>query len=832
MKMKKGKKEILTETGTGQEKMHESGGILGRLVALTTSTRDLPDAKVLAKRALRGLAFAIVSFFLSKTSLTFDTYPLGIALISTSESGIVYLLLGAILSAFTVTAGENGILFSPYIYAAAYLMIPLVRMTTRCFIDVPEGFSPRLLFSSRDKKTRNSALGTLWRSRFGENIYLRMATACVASFLVSIYAMSNDGYRFYDLFSAMFAMIAAPAFTFLFSGIYSERKTRIEKVIYYAACLGLLFSFTFSLRTAEIFGINGAVFVAFVASLLASRHIGVLGGSITGITAGLAVSTVYAPSFILAAIASGVLWSGSGFAAVCTSCTVALLWGAYIKGFTALGFLVPGLLSAAVFALAADSVMLLPKGGVLTKKTDTSYAKYDAEEEVLESAEPVKNRIMRLSETFSELSSTLYSLSDRLRTPGESEIRSICETSCKRYCDGCVRSDECRFGNYRSYSELVGKMSEVLLHDGRIGNGKVPEYLSERCFNFELIREEANTEFAEMIKSCLENEKTELFALDYDAVSHILAEAVDAEKKERIFDTELCQHIEKTVNRPDIGVREITVNGVRKKQILVGNLGRKAEEMGVNELREKFESACGFPLTEPVFELHGSKVSMKCESARRYKAEGAVAMISAEGEVCGDSVQVFETDDDKFYSLISDGMGSGSDAALTSEICCEFLKKMLEGRNRKETSLKMLNTLLRAKGRECSATVDLMEIDLIGGQASFVKSGAAPSFVRRGDKLYKLRSNTVPIGILRAVEAEQLRFDLEAGDVIIMLSDGVSQSPEECVWLMDILGSFEADTDLKSLADSIAERALSEGSNDDLSVAVVRVGSKNSSKKL
>lgn len=438
-------------------------------------------------------------------------------------------------------------------------------------------------------------------------------------------------------------------------------------------------------------------------------------------------------------------------------------------------------------------------------------------------SESVKERIMRLSGTFGALSDTLYGLSDRLRAPGESEIRTICENSCKAYCDGCVRSDECRYGDYRGYSELVTKMSDVLSREGRIGSDKVPDYISGRCLNFDLIREEANTEFAELIKCCLENEKTELFALDYDAVSHILAEAIDAETKEHLPDAELCDRVKHYVEHHGIGTSEIVVSGGRKKQIFVGNLGRRAEEMGVNELRSVFEDASGFPLTEPIFELRGNKVTMRCESACRYTAEGAFSVLSATDGVCGDSVRVFETGDGKYYSLISDGMGSGNDAALTSEICGEFLEKMLEGGNRRETSLKMLNTLLRAKGNECSSTVDLAEIDLICGQASFIKSGAAPSFVRRSDKLYKLRSSTVPIGIMRAVEAEQLRFDLEDGDVIVMLSDGVSQSPEECVWLMELLGSFDPYADLQELADLIASRARSEGSTDDLSVSLVRV---------
>ena len=98
-----------------------------------------------------------------------------------------------------------------------------------------------------------------------------------------------------------------------------------------------------------------------------------------------------------------------------------------------------------------------------------------------------------------------------------------------------------------------------------------------------------------------------------------------------------------------------------------------------------------------------------------------------------ETVNVFVSRKDYFYALISDGMGTGEDAAFTSELCSVFLEKMLGAGNSIETSLKMLNGFIRSKSRassagECSATVDLLELDLLTGSASFVKSGATCLF--------------------------------------------------------------------------------------------------------
>jgi len=152
-----------------------------------------------------------------------------------------------------------------------------------------------------------------------------------------------------------------------------------------------------------------------------------------------------------------------------------------------------------------------------------------------------------------------------------------------------------------------------------------------------------------------------------------------------------------------------------------------------------------------------------------------------------------------------------------------FAKNMLAAGNGKAVTLKMLNGFIRSRGTECSATVDLAEIDLIHGEACFVKSGAAPSFVVRGGSLYKLQSTTVPIGILDEIDAEKIKFSLKHGDVLIMMSDGVTQSLEDGVWLANLI-TYEWDERLDAMAEKIIDNAtFANKRSDDMTVVLVRV---------
>ena len=182
---------------------------------------------------------------------------------------------------------------------------------------------------------------------------------------------------------------------------------------------------------------------------------------------------------------------------------------------------------------------------------------------------------------------------------------------------------------------------------------------------------------------------------------------------------------------------------------------------------------------------------MILRAKKKISVNGAQNNVSADGGVSGDSVTLFSNKQDYFYALINDGMGSGREAAFTSNLCSVFLEKMLRAGNRAGTSMQMLNNLIRSRGsdstRECSSTVDLLELDLMTAKAAFIKSGAAPSFVIRGKVVHRIQSGTAPIGIISELDVQSTPFSLRAGDTVVIVSDGILQNDPECEWLASYL---------------------------------------------
>ena len=111
------------------------------------------------------------------------------------------------------------------------------------------------------------------------------------------------------------------------------------------------------------------------------------------------------------------------------------------------------------------------------------------------------------------------------------------------------------------------------------------------------------------------------------------------------------------------------------------------------------------------------------------------------------------------------------------------------------------------------------------GVARFHKSGAAPSYVFRSGELFKLSARTLPLGILDDVDSKKLRFDLRAGDIIIMVSDGVTQGKDECPWLYDLLRKTLDAEGIERCVELIRERAAHECAADDISVVAVKISS-------
>jgi len=749
------------------------------------------DAKAHFLYAGKGVAIGALAFLLSGAQLLVGVFPFGLSLICAANKYVPFIYAGMITSA----------LFNKG------LAVPLFLTWTFAFL-------------------LRIAIGLWLKSKkyFMESIYLRFGVGMSSAVMISVYRIIAGGFLYYDLMCAVAEIIFVPIMIFFISCAFD--KARRYTYFFELGIASLLFATVFSLRGMSIAGFSLSAVACFMITMYISKDGGILRGGIIGVICGMACAMQYAPIFALCGLAAGMLWKVSSIVAVATACIVGIATGLYLDGFTSLRIFAPDLLGAAVIFTPMVQFGILPKLSMLSNAVSVpdSAAKAAA---IAESAQrSTIERLESLSGAMCDLSEVFYNLSDRLRRPGIYDVKRLCDNTFDGHCRKCHLYSICWDKEYSSTVDVMNKIYKSMIGAGRMEIGQIPDYITERCPNIEKVITDLNTAHAELLENTLKREKTEVFAMDYEAMSKLLETALAENESEYLADDELCKKLKNTARYIDFHTNNIAAYGKRRKNIVAGGIDLSRMKLSADDIRNAFEKVSGVSLTTPEFMIDKDYVTMSMRSAKRYQMFAAKASDIKDTEtVNGDIINVFENNEDYFYTLISDGMGSGREAAITSKIASIFMEKLLAGGNNKAVTLEMLNNFIRCKNMESFATVDLLEVDMLSGQASFIKSGAAPSYILRDGSLFKITSNSMPIGITREINAEEIKFELQEGDIIVMMSDGVAQSFEDSIWLANMLVYEWNDGDgLQSMTEKILAGAKENNKrSDDMTVGLIKV---------
>ena len=91
----------------------------------------------------------------------------------------------------------------------------------------------------------------------------------------------------------------------------------------------------------------------------------------------------------------------------------------------------------------------------------------------------------------------------------------------------------------------------------------------------------------------------------------------------------------------------------------------------------------------------------------------------------------------------------------------------------RESSIKMLHSVMLLKDGNCFSTMDLAAVNLYTGECELLKVGAAATFLKRGDWVETVSSTSMPMGIIGEADYECTKKQLRPGDFLIMVSDGI-----------------------------------------------------------
>ncbi len=225
----------------------------------------------------------------------------------------------------------------------------------------------------------------------------------------------------------------------------------------------------------------------------------------------------------------------------------------------------------------------------------------------------------------------------------------------------------------------------------------------------------------------------------------------------------------------------------------------------------------------------GTACRLAFETAGRYRVQTGWASAAKAG-LSGDSCAVLTLPAERVALVLSDGMGSGRQAAGESAATVRFLERLLTAGFSVAVAVKTVNSLLLLRlPEESFTTVDMAVVDTAAGEVEFLKVGAAPSFIKRVGEVATVQTASLPVGIMQQVEIEPVRWLLAPGDIIVMVSDGVVDMPgrrlEREPWLVNFLRRLP-DGDPQETAAKILRQARELAGphlRDDMTVLVARV---------
>jgi phosphoserine phosphatase RsbU/P len=154
--------------------------------------------------------------------------------------------------------------------------------------------------------------------------------------------------------------------------------------------------------------------------------------------------------------------------------------------------------------------------------------------------------------------------------------------------------------------------------------------------------------------------------------------------------------------------------------------------------------------------------------------EAAVRLRPAR-EISGDVYDIFEQRGGQTVIAMGDVSGKGAAAALYGGLMSGLLRTLAPRRPRPAELMKALNdALVERKVEARYVTLGILLWDSTTRRIVMANAGALPPMICRGTEILKIRVEGVPIGLLDAREYEEVTFQAEPGDTIVLYSDGIT----------------------------------------------------------
>ncbi|MFC7394743.1 stage II sporulation protein E [Scopulibacillus cellulosilyticus] len=575
-------------------------------------------------------------------------------------------------------------------------------------------------------------------------------------------------------------------------------------------------------------------------SYVGGAAIGSTVGVVVGLILSLAnVSSLYQMSLLaFSGLLGGLLKEGRKIGVSLGLIIGTLLIGLYGQGYQ-------HLTSTMIDSLIAVAMFLLTPKAISSKLASyiPGTKEYHAQEQQYSKKlrDVTAHRVEQFSNLFQTLSNSftpgqLYSEEENSGKEVDLFLSNITEKTCQT----CFKKEYCWVKHFDETYDFMSQIMEQTEDGPMLKDSKLKREWQTHCVKPEKVTEaifEEQSHFNEhkMLKQKMK-ESRRLVAEQLMGVSQVMGDFAREIKREG--DTHQQQEEEIMINLQEIGLDVANVDiysleegAVDIEMTLPSDCHGECEKLIAPILSDILRENIIVKKQTNDDSIPNGYYQVMFASARTFEIDTGVAHTAKGGGwVSGDNFSTFELGAGKFALAISDGMGNGERAYLESNETLKLLSKVLKSGIDETVAIKSINSILSLRTTdEIFSTLDLAMIDLQNASAKFLKIGSNPSFIKRGDKVMMVEAGNLPMGILQDFDVDVVSEQLKAGDLLIMMSDGIFDGPKHVenkeLWMKRKIRELETD-EPQDIADLIMEEVIRTRGGlieDDMTIVVAKI---------
>ncbi len=581
-------------------------------------------------------------------------------------------------------------------------------------------------------------------------------------------------------------------------------------------------------------------YLILVFALVGGAPLGASVGVITGLILSLAdMSAVYQMSLLaFAGMLAGMLREGKRAAVALGMLLGSSILSIYLSG--------PGDVMNSLWETCAAIVlfMLTPKSmlAAISKYVPGTQDHTKSQHEYAKRIRDITaERVTRFSQVFRQLSRSFDQMSgtgEPVHKEGGMEhfMNAVAEGTCAN----CFKRAQCWDAKFiQTYSYMTDVMSSIEANPEMSGK-QIPVEWNRVCAKPEEVLEVMRAQYGlhqhnmQWKRQIIDSRQ--LVAEQLSGVSQVmedLAKEIQRESEEMVQQEEQIRDALESLG--------LSIHSIEIINLEAGNVEIEivhAYTRGFDECRKMIAPLISNVLDEHIAVLHETMTdprqglaTVTFGSAKTFEVTTGVAAAAKGGDVMsGDSFSTVELGNGTFAVALSDGMGNGERARMESSAALNILEQLLQSGMDEKLAIKSVNSVLMLRSpEEMYATVDMALIDEYTAETTFMKIGSTPSFIKRGQEVIQVSASNLPIGIIKDIEVDLVTLQLQPGDILIMMTDGIYDAPGYAVnkelWMKRLIQEIDTD-EPQELADCLLESVIRYQKQeilDDMTVVVGKV---------